>query len=666
MSIKRFLGLVLSVLMVLAIIPTASLAEGVSAAAAEAAKLRLLDDVWAELEAVENQAIAAGAEKTEVVMAVYQAALNNPRVDKASLGDLTAKSFFFTVDGMCCAYDYVARHVDHISAVDDALMSTVAEAAQKVTGTKNGPTSMNVLLVGPYYGMQSSFTDQYKNEAQSIAEVTGGEYTLLQTTQATGPNIAAAYPDNGIVIYDSHGGAMNGTSYLCLTNNTGITSEDYSNGWAYNAGSAAYIDGRYIQHHITADLPNTIVWMAICEGMMSTGNGTTGYALLDAGAGCVYGYSQSVSFVGDYEYEATFWNAMKDGATVAEAFDIMTATHGNWDPAYSTSSGNAWPIVMSPDDPFPANPDSHQTVNCDWTLFGGSMEPVALESYSLSETAVEVYRTDSVSVNFTRIPDNANNYELTWGTENADIATVNGNNRRVTITGVGEGTTRIYCDVVADGVNMGRAYCSVNVLHFPDLNEAANTEGGSLEFTSATANYPWSVAMVDGRAAAKSGNGGVQSSTSTLQLQLQMQAGESISFDWKVSSESNYDKLGFYVNNNQQGQLISGSTSWETITYTAASTGTYTFQWRYTKDYSVDSNDDCGYVDNVVYNRAYTLGDVDFNGTVDSADALMIMRYAMQLSALDPSQLLAADINDDGVVDSLDALMLMRMAMNLD
>ena len=40
MSIKRFLGLVLSVLMVLAIIPTASLAEGVSAAAAAAAKLR--------------------------------------------------------------------------------------------------------------------------------------------------------------------------------------------------------------------------------------------------------------------------------------------------------------------------------------------------------------------------------------------------------------------------------------------------------------------------------------------------------------------------------------------------------------------------------------------------------------------------------------------------
>jgi hypothetical protein len=660
MNIKRFFGIVLSVLMVLAIFPTAALAQGVSAAATESAKLRLLDEVWAELEAVENEAIALGADKTELVMAVYNAALNNPRVDKASLGDLSNKGFFFTVDGMCCAYDYVARHVDHVSAIDAELMATIEAAAAKAVETKNGPSSMNVLLVGPYYNSDSSFTDQYVNESETLASFTGGDCIQLINQYATGPAIAEAYPDCGIVIYDSHGGAMNGTSYLCLTTNTGITTTDYNNGWAYNAGSAAYIDGRYIQHHITSDLPNSIVWMAICEGMMASGRGTTGYALLDAGAGCVYGYSQSVSFRGDYIYEATFWGQMMNDATVADAFAYMTATHGNWDPAYSSSSGSAWPIVMSPDDPFPANPDSHQTVNCDWTIFGGSMEPVDLESYSLSESAVEVYRTTTVAVTFERIPDNANNYELVWGTENASIATVAGNNRRVNITGVGEGSTRIYCDVMVDGSAIGRAYCDVNVLHYPDLNEAANVEGGTLTFTSTTQNYPWGIAFVDGRIAAKSGNGGTSSSTSTMQLVLQMQAGESISFDWKVSSEANYDKLGFYVNNNQQGSLISGSTNWATITYTAATTGTYTFQWRYTKDYSVNSNDDCGYVDNVTYHRAVQLGDVNADGIVDSADALLILRYSMNLGTLTAAQLSVADINGDGVVDSADALLLLR------
>lgn len=46
--------------------------------------------------------------------------------------------------------------------------------------------------------------------------------------------------------------------------------------------------------------------MAICEGMKLSGRGTTGYALLRAGCGAVYGYSQSVTFVGDYKFEEIF------------------------------------------------------------------------------------------------------------------------------------------------------------------------------------------------------------------------------------------------------------------------------------------------------------------------------------------------------------------------
>ncbi len=591
MMFKRFLGIVLSVLMVLAMIPAAALAENISASETEAKKLALLDSVWADLKAVEEQAVNSGADRSEVVMAIYKAALNHPEVDKASFDSISEKSFFFTVDGMACCYDYVASQATHPELADSV------KPVEVIHGTKNGPTNMNVLLVGPYYGHDSSFTDQYRQEAQSIAEATGGDVTILQSTGATGPAIAAAAPDAGVVIYDSHGTQSGTSSYLCLTTNAGITSEDYSNGWAVSSGSAAYIDGRYIQNHITSDLPNNIFWMAICEGMKASGRGTTGYALLDAGAGCVYGYSQSVTFAGDYMYEATFWNEMKyNNATVAEAFDVMIATHGEPDPR-----GDAWAIVMSPDDPFPSNPDSHQDVNCDWQLFGGSMEPVALESWSLSDEAVEVYRTSTVNVTFNRIPDNANAYELVWGTENAAIATVNGNNRRVQITGVGDGTTRIYCDVMVDGAAIGRAYCSVNVLHFPDLNEAANVEGGGLNFISATANYPWGAAIVDGRAAAKSGNGSVSSSTSTLRLVLDMQAEETLTFDWKVSSENNYDKLGFYVNNAQQGDLISGTGDWNTVVFTAPDSASYTFEWRYTKDSSVNSGDDCGYVDNVIY-----------------------------------------------------------------
>ncbi|MBR4658210.1 MAG: dockerin type I repeat-containing protein [Clostridia bacterium] len=589
MMFKRFLGIVLSVLMVLAMIPAAALAENISASETEAKKLALLDSVWADLKAVEEQAVNSGADRSEVVMAIYKAALNHPEVDKTSFDSISEKSFFFTVDGMACCYDYVASQATHPELADSV------KPVEVIHSTKNGPTNMNVLLVGPYYGHDSSFTDQYRQEAQSIAEATGGDVTILQSTGATGPAIAAAAPDAGVVIYDSHGTQSGTSSYLCLTTNEGITSEDYSNGWAVSSGSAAYIDGRYILHHAPSTLPNNIFWMAICEGMKRQGQGTTGYALLEAGAGCVYGYSQSVTFVGDYMYEETFWNEMKyNDATVAEAFDVMIATHGEPDPR-----GDAWAIVMSPDDPFPANPDSHQDVNCDWKLFGGSIDPVALESWSLSSEAVDVLVGYSVSVNFNRIPDNANMYELVWRSGNENIAFVNGNNRRVQITGVAQGATNIYCDVYEDGVKIGTGSCAVNVTYNVALSEAAGAAHSGLQFSTEN-SYPWVPVTIDSRNAAKSGNAGQNSTTSTMTLAINMTAGETLSFDWKVSCEDNYDWLYFRVNGNQINRIC-GTTNWETITYTASADGFYTFTWTFEKDYSVNDDDDCGYVDNVIY-----------------------------------------------------------------
>ena len=667
MKIKRFLCAFLTILLVLAIAPTAALAKGVAADVNEKAMLRLLDDAWADLEAIESGLLASRASKTETVFAMYNAAVNNPLVDKDSL---TSNGFFFKVNGMCCSYDYRARNEEHESAVSAELLETISEASAKVSETRNGPTEMNILLVGPYYGIQSSFTDQYREEAASLAEYTGGEVIELAASAATGPAIAEAYPECGIVIYDSHGGAMNGTSYLCLTTNVGITPDDYTNGWAYNAGSAAYIDGRYIQNHVSSTLPNSIVWMAICEGMMSTGNGVTGTALLEAGAGCVYGYSQSVSFTGDYRMEAAFWGQMKQGATVAEAFAYMVDTicPNGYDP---NGSNRAYPIVMSPDDPFPANPDSRQTVYCDWTIMGGNAEPVELENWSLSDEAVEVYRTSSVSVTFNRIPNNANNYDLVWGSENENIATVNGNKRRVTINGVGDGQTRIYCDVMVGQDAIGRAYCTVNVLHFPDLNEAANVLHGRLEFTSFTAQYPWTAAIVGDRAVAKSGGQGVANVTSTLRLVLEMQQGETLSFDWKASCEGSssnpWDKGTFYVNNAQVGGVITGASDWATVTYTAPSNGTYTFEWRYTKDSSVNSNDDCIYVDNVTYSGMALAepGDLDFDGEITIQDALTLLRIALQIVEPDNDQAALADVNGDGVVTIDDALYILRLALGL-
>lgn len=59
------------------------------------------------------------------------------------------------------------------------------------------------------------------------------------------------------------------------------------------------------------------------------------------------------------------------------------------------------------------------------------------------------------------------------------------------------------------------------------------------------------------------------------------------------------------------------------------------------------------------------LGDVDGNGVVEIADALMVLRRAMGIEALTEEQLAVADVNNDGFVDAADALVIMRWAATI-
>ena len=441
---KKILALIIVALMAVAVLPVASMAENVGNKIDEIQTEAYWQKVWAPLNEVEAEAIAMGASPAEVTMAVYKAALANPDIDEGSIADLDDNGFSFTTKGMHGGYDYKLRNIPYVSAVNDELLETIvevanvrAEAASK-TASSNGPTSANVLLVGPWYSSDSSFTDQYKNEAQELASDLGGTYTVLQNSNAYGTAIATGHLDKGIVIYDSHGASYSSTSYIQLTSSTSLTSTDYSNGWAYNGSSWYGIDGRYIQNHCGGTLSNCMVWMAMCEGMKLSGGGKTGTALLAAGAGVVYGYSQSVSFTGDYKYEAYFWDKMRDGYTVAEAFAAMTSYYGNWDPAYSSSSGAAWPIVMSPVDSYPSNPDSHQTVYSDWVMFPTSADPDPITSVSVAN--VNVVTGGTANVNLTVNPSNADYTVQSYTSSNTSVATVTSAG---VVTGVAAGTATL-------------------------------------------------------------------------------------------------------------------------------------------------------------------------------------------------------------------------------
>ena len=121
----------------------------------------------------------------------------------------------------------------------------------------------------------------------------------------------------------------------------------------------------------------------------------------------------------------------------------------------------------------------------------------------------------------------------------------------------------------------------------------------NLTFFSETA-VPWRIDTGTYSTEPGSARSGAISDNGTTTLKTTVQGKGTLSFKWKTSSEQNYDKLNLYVD----GSLvtsISGSLGWATYTRTITADGSHSVEWRYTKDGSVSSGSDCGWVDDVVW-----------------------------------------------------------------
>lgn len=199
-----------------------------------------------------------------------------------------------------------------------------------------------------------------------------------------------------------------------------------------------------------------------------------------------------------------------------------------------------------------------------------------------------------------------------------------------------------------------------------DLDFALNAEGGSLHFE--TAANPFMGTIIDGRIAAVSGNAGMDSFASSVTLKLDMLAGETLSFDYKYSTEQSYDIFSFSVNG-QNKFSHSGESGWQSYTFTADHDGSYTFLWKYEKDYSYASGSDCVWLDEIAYSGdagAGLIGDADGNGEVNVSDALLAMRFAMGLIDESELNLDNADLDENGEVNMSDAISILRIALGLE
>ena len=112
------------------------------------------------------------------------------------------------------------------------------------------------------------------------------------------------------------------------------------------------------------------------------------------------------------------------------------------------------------------------------------------------------------------------------------------------------------------------------------------------------ATRPWSIVGDDpyeGEYCVKSGGAGISNVTSTLILHHEAGSNDTISFYYKVSSEASYDKLHFYIDNQEKNNW-SGNIGWTKAAY-PVSAGTHAYKWTYTKDGSVNTGSDCAWID---------------------------------------------------------------------
>lgn len=72
-----------------------------------------------------------------------------------------------------------------------------------------------------------------------------------------------------------------------------------------------------------------------------------------------------------------------------------------------------------------------------------------------------------------------------------------------------------------------------------------------------------------------------------------------ITFDWKISCESECDFGTFYVNGTEEAS-IDGDVYWHTVNFNINQTGPVTLKWEYSKDGSVTEGDDAVYLRNLV------------------------------------------------------------------
>ncbi|MBL7149927.1 MAG: PKD domain-containing protein, partial [Candidatus Cloacimonetes bacterium] len=165
---------------------------------------------------------------------------------------------------------------------------------------------------------------------------------------------------------------------------------------------------------------------------------------------------------------------------------------------------------------------------------------------------------------------------------------------------------------------------------FANINEGFESgDFENLEWEmSGSADWVISTDAIEGMYCAKSGTIS-HNQNSDLSVTLDIIENGEISFYRKVSSESNYDYLEFYINGVLQNEWA-GTVGWGQVIFPVQQ-GTVTFRWSYDKDGSVSTGSDCAWIDDIIFpagggsaNMGFVEGNVALNGGTGNVEDVNI------------------------------------------
>ncbi len=211
-----------------------------------------------------------------------------------------------------------------------------------------------------------------------------------------------------------------------------------------------------------------------------------------------------------------------------------------------------------------------------------------------------------------------------------------------------------YHVVVSNGLGfMISSNAVLQVLPTFTFNEAL--DAGGLWFSGGT--RPWigqNIVSHDGVDAARSGTVGAYGES---WLETTVRGPGWLSFWWKVSSETSYDFLRFYLDGEHQ-QAITGEVDWQQHRRWLE-VGNHTLRWSYSKDVNVSIGQDVGWVDELFVEGTNStiptrFGDLDGDGRPTVLDLTLLTSYLANTNTLRPQVAVFADVNTNGVINSAD------------